>query len=395
MMRKNGMRLFGAMTAFVSAFGLASGVMAGDKAIETIEAVPVAAHAGSTDIVETGVARVMDQLPQMTYKVGDMETRCGYTAASKAKETGSSVSYLVAGSSYNCKVTAMNKLAEAMEAELASTASVAPSVAGSCYHCPTAAAAVAKQKNTQVKYMVAGIEFDSKQEAQAVADKLAGKMKEFGAMTASAKAPCSKSAGSSAPCTKSAGSTAPCSKSAEVASATAKSKGCCKDGCAKAAAGGAPCDKSAEAATASTKGGCTKSKDAQTASAKGGCTKSKEAQTASAKGGCCKDKAKAAAQVASAEGGCTKSKEAQTASAKGGCCKDKAKAAAVVAAAEPTKPTTITLDCCKKKGKDAKTETVTQVASTDTEASEDTPELARAKQMVREIVEFVAAAKNS
>ncbi|HNO79621.1 MAG TPA: hypothetical protein PKN33_16345 [Phycisphaerae bacterium] len=351
MMRKNGMRLFGAMTAFVSAFGLASGVMACDKEIQTVEA--VAAHAGSTDMVEAGVARVMDQLPQMTYKVGDMETRCGYTAASKAKETGSSVSYLVAGSTYNCKVTAMNKLAEAMEAELASTASVAPSVAGSCYHCPMAAAAMAKQKNTQVKYMVAGIEFDSEQEAQAVAEKLAARMHDFGAMTASAKAPCSKSAGSTAPCTK----------SAQVASATAKSKGCCKDGCAKAAAGGAPCDKSAEAATASAKGGCTKSKEAQTASA---------------------------------EGGCTKSKEAQTASAKGGCCKDKAKAAAVVAAAEPKEPTTITLDCCKKKtGTEAKTETVTQVASTDVEASEDTPELARAKQMVREIVEFVAAAKNS
>jgi len=365
------MRMFGAVTTFVCAFGLASGVMANDR-VQQVEAVAVAAvQPASTDIVEAGVTRVMDQLPQMTYKVGDMETRCGYTAASKAKATGDSVTYLVAGSTYNCKVTAMNKLAESMKAELASAAVVSPSVAGSCYRCPTAAAAMAKQKNAQIKYMVAGIEFDSEQEARTVADKLAAKMKEFGATTASASAPCTKTAASTAPCSKTAASTAPCSKSATVASATAKSKGCCKDGCAKAAAGGAPCAKSAEAVTASAKGGCSKSKDAKVASADA--AKSK---------GCCKDKATAAAQTASAKG---KS-----------CCKDKSKAAAVVAAAEPTKPTTLTLDCCKKKtGKEAKAEAVTQVASNDTEVTEDTPELARAKQMVREIVEFVAAAKNS
>lgn len=361
------MRIFGAVTTFVCAFGLASSAMAIDK-VEQIETVPVVQTA-STDVVEVGVARVMKQLPQMTYKVGDMETPCGYTAASQAKASGASVAYLVEGSSYDCKVSAMNKLAELMKAELASAATVAPSVAGSCYHCPMAAAAMAKQNNTEVKYMVAGIEFDSPEKARTVADQLAAKMKEFGATTASATAPCSKT--STAPCSKTAGSSAPCNKSAQVASASAKSKGCCKDGCAKAAAGGAPCAKSAEAVTASATGGCNKSKDAQ--HAKDALT-AKDAQTASA-----------------------------TATSKG-CCKDKDKAKAVVASAEKTEPATLTLGCCKKKtGSEAQaTEVVsketeaTQVVSNDAEvASEDTPELARAKQMVREIVEFVAAAKNS
>ncbi len=345
-------RLFGAVTTFVCAFGLASGAVANDK-IERVEMVAV--QPASTDIVEAGVERVMSQLPQMTYKVGEVETKCGYSAASEAKSSGNSMSYLVAGSSYNCKVTAMNKLAEAMKAELASAANVTPSVAGSCYHCPMAAAAMAKQKNTEVKYMVAGIEFDCADKARAVSDKLAAKMKDCGAATASAT-PCSKTAGSS-----------PCSKSAKVASAKADGKGCCKTGCAKAASGGAPCAKSAEAAVASAKGGCSKSKDAQTASVKSS--------------GCSKAKAAATAQAASTKG----------------CCKDKAKAAAVVAAAESTEPTTLKLGCCKKKaGEDTKAKVAAQVASTETEtASEDTPELARAKQMVREIVEFVAAAKNS
>ncbi len=355
-------RLFGAVTTFVCAFGLVSGAVANDR-IETVEA--VAAQTVSADIVETGVERVMNQLPQMTYMVGEVETKCGYSAASQAKSSGKPVSYLVAGSSYNCKVTAMNKLAEAMKAELAKTASVSPSVAGSCYHCPMAAAAMAKQKNTEVRYMVAGVEFECEKKAQSVADRLAAKMKECGAATASSK-PCSKSAAiaSSKPCSKAAGSS-PCSKSAaKVASARADGKGCCKTGCAKAAAGGAPCAKSAEAAVASAKGGCSKSKDAQTASAKGsGCSKSKAAA-------------------------------AQTASAKSsGCSKGKTNGDAVVAAAKSTETSTLKLGCCKK-GKAP--EAAAQVASKDAEAtSEDTPELARAKQMVREIVEFVATAKNS
>ncbi|GJM27241.1 MAG: hypothetical protein DHS20C16_36560 [Phycisphaerae bacterium] len=360
------MRMFGAVTTFVLAFGLASGVQAADK-VERMEAVAVATAQG--DIVEAGVERYMKQLPQMTYKVGDKETQCGYSAASLAKASGSSVAYLVGGSSFECKKSAMNKLASLMEAELANSAAVKTSVAGECYHCPMTAAAMAKKNNTQIKYMVAGIEFDSQKEASTVADRLAAKMKEFGATTVSGTTPCAKTAASTAPCSKSAGSTAPCSKSAKVASTSAKSKGCCKgEGCAKAAAGGVPCDKSAEAATASATGGCSKSKDAKTASAKGGCSKSKAA---------------ANAKVASAD-------------AKG-CCKDKAKAKAnaVVASADAPANSTLKLGCCSKK-KTGEAAKVAQVASKDTEAtSEDTPELARAKQMVREIVEFVAAAKNS
>lgn len=145
-------------------------------------------------------------------------------------------------------------------------------------------------------------------------------------------------------------------------------------GCAKAFAEG--CAKDGVSVAAAKSGCCSKSKgaEAKTAAAEGGEMKS----------GCCNKAKEAAATAAAKSGGCphaAAAAEAKTASAtegatevKSGCCaKSKAAAEAKTAAAEP------------------KAEEAAQTA----DAGEETPQLANAKLLVREIVEFVAASRNS
>ncbi|MCB9849920.1 MAG: hypothetical protein H6817_04370 [Phycisphaerales bacterium] len=261
--------------------------------------------AGSADnaAVDTAVDRVMESLPKMTYKVGDTETCCSKMAAAKSAEIGAPVQYVVAGETYASREEAMNKLAEAIQAELPKVATVSHVVDGESLSCPKAAAALAAEHHSKVAHLVAGVEFDCPHAAQSVADSLAAKLKESNGCAKAFAANCAKSGG--------------CSKSAAAATASAKEGGCCSKS--KAAA---------ETASAKEAGGCSKSA--------GGCSKAAAATASAETGGCCK-KAKAAAEAA-----------AQTASA------------------EPV-----------------------------VEDVEETPQLANAKLLVREIVEFVAASRAS
>lgn len=212
--------------------------------------------------VDASLARAMAMLPHMTYKVGDMTTDCCKTATAKAEESNEPIVYLVGDKSFTCKQSAMKALAGEMESHFATLAKVSPIVDGQPMHCSKMAAEAAATKNTQVKYCVAGVNFDCPKEAEAVAAKLASKMEDF-------RASCSKSGCAKA---QTASNEAGCSKAAQA--------GCAKTAGAKEKSG---CSKGAE--TAAAKSGC--SKGAETASAKSGCPKScskskEEAQTASA-----------------------------------------------------------------------------------------------------------------
>lgn len=294
--------------------GMTQAVLAGlgcgkDKAGCTKGAEASVASAQAGDVVEQGFALVMESLPRMTYRVGDLETPCCKTAREASAKSNTPIQYVVAGETYSCRKTAMDKLAEQIQAETPNLAKVVHVVDGEVLTCEKSAAKLAAERHATVKHMVAGVSFDCPHHAQQVADKLAAKL--------------------------------------------ASSHGCAKafaEGCSK------PC------ATAAGKSGC--DKGAATASAKtGGCSKGADAAVASAK----------------AEG-CTKSKagEAKTASAtevKGGCCSKSKAGAAAVATTEPQKSE------------------VTEVAA---EAdTEETEQLANAKLLVREIVAFVAQARNS
>ncbi len=243
----------------------------------------------SNDVIEAGVARVMSSMPHMTYKVGDMETRCCATAKKAADESGNAVQYVVDGKTYTCKQTAQAELAELMRAELPKVVRVAHVVDGEQVNCPMTAAKLASDKHTKVKHMVAGVEFDCDKQAQTVADRLAAKLKDCHGCPKAFAGDCG---------------------SAKTASADGAKKGDCAKECDKA---------KTAAADGAKKGDCAKECDkARTASADG-----------AKKGDCAKD--------------CAKAQQTQTADA----------------------------------------------------GMDETPELANAKLLVREIVEYAAAAKSS
>lgn len=384
--------------AAVFAFGFALSAYACDKEksgcgkAATLAAAKVTAEAEKAGgcskggkAEEAAVARAMKMLPQMTYKVGDLETPCCYTAKKASEASGSAILYMVGDDGYSCKKTAMDKLAEKMKADMPKLAQVVSSVDGEQVHCFIQASAIASEKNTKVKYLLAGVEFDCRDSAGAVAAKVTEKLKAEGiacdgkAVTASAY--CSKTSDASCCATAKTASASGCGSKEKDAKTASASDGCCpkSKAAAVAAASSGGCDKSkAEAATASaTEGGCSKSKaEAATASAtEGGCSKSKAA-TASA-GGC--DKSKAEAATASAtEGGCSKSKAAAATASAGGCSKSKAEGAVATVAGDKA--------------------TIAEHFAADpaaAEALEETEELARAKQMVRQIVDFVSTQKAS
>lgn len=284
-----------------------------------VHAQTAAAKGGCHGRADSLAAKVMEKLPAMTYRVGDFTTPCPQTANEKAGADGK-VQYVVDGKAYDCKGDATKALAALLEKEAGEMMTVRYAVGDETYGCPMSAKDAAAQKNTQVSYRLAGLSFNSQDEANRVAKVVSEAVAK---LAQSEGAPAKAGCGASAEAMK-ASATGGCSKAkAETASATG---GCSKakaetasatGGCSKAKAETASADGRSEGAPAAS--GCCKSKAAAaTASAKGGCDKAK-AETASATGGC----SKAKAETASATGGCDKSK-AQTASALGCCSKEKA-----------------------------------------------------------------------
>ena len=62
------------------------------------------------------IAKAMEKLPQLVYKIGDQETCCVKTAAKLAGETGKSIHYFVAKKSYSTEPKAFAALADATDA---------------------------------------------------------------------------------------------------------------------------------------------------------------------------------------------------------------------------------------------------------------------------------------
>lgn len=174
--------------------------------------------------VEASLARAMAMMPHMTYRVGDMTTECCKTATAKAEATNEPIVYLVGDKSFHCKMSAMKALASHMDKQMPTLAKATPVVEGKPMHCSKMATELASAKNTNVKYSVAGVQFDCPKEAEAVAAKLAAKMDEFRASCS--KSGCAKAASSASGCAKTASKSGCCSKGAETASA--KSSGCAK-----------------------------------------------------------------------------------------------------------------------------------------------------------------------
>lgn len=297
--------------------------------------------------INASVERAMKMLPHMAYKVGDKITACPMSAKAQATTSGESVVYVVNGEETGCKKTAMNKLADAINADMDKLANVVSVVDDEVIYCRETAAKVAAEKNVSPRYMVAGVEFDCPKKAAWMAERVASKIKELG----SSDGCCSKS-------------------TAKAATASAQGAGCCgKADCDKA-----DCESKCDGKCADKDcSGCSKCEGAK-AKADG-----KSAVVASAKvdsdkeKGCCKSAAEiAAGKGCGSKGGCAKA--AAVAASQGKPCGSKDKSAAKVASADG--------GCPKAQAAAA------SVAVADADG-EDTPALTRAKRMIRDIVEYV------
>ena len=301
--------------------------------------------AADKSLNQEAVGKIMAALPKMTYKVGEFETCCLKTATAKAGEE-STVEYVVDGKSYGCRAEATAVLASLLEQEAETMMAVQYAVGDKSVHCPMAAKSLAKANGGKIAYRLAGMDFDSKDQADAAAEavreavaKLAG-----GSETASADKPgCKPGCGAKAEtvagksgcgpdCTK------PCCAGKIATAKMAADKPGCKPGCgskAATAAGKPGCDKpcGAKAATVAAKSGCGPD-----------CTKP-----------CCAGKIAAAKMTADKPGckpGC--GAVAATAAGKPGCDKPCGAKAATVAAKDGCGPD-CTKPCCAGKIAAAKT----------------------------------------
>ncbi|HEY3244802.1 MAG TPA: hypothetical protein VGM03_15785 [Phycisphaerae bacterium] len=117
------------------------------------------------------VAKVMQSLPHVTYKIGDQETACPEEAAKLAKaDEDVKIVYLVGNKSFESKDEAFAQLATVLDSEAEKMLTVRYSVDGECMYCPMSAAATAKAKNTEMKYRVAGVDFANREQAEKAID---------------------------------------------------------------------------------------------------------------------------------------------------------------------------------------------------------------------------------
>jgi hypothetical protein len=258
------------------------------------------------------VSKVLAGLPKMTYKAGELETPCFKTATEHAGSE-SKVQYVVDGKPYGCKGQATDMLASLLEGEAEKMMTVQYTVGEQSLHCPMGAASLAQETGQKMTYRLAGFDFESKQEADAVAQAVREAV------------------------AKMAGDT-------DSAVATAAKPGC-KPGCGSKA--------STVAAKPGCKPGCGSKANTVADKAEGSKTK---AVALSAKPGCkpgCGSKAKTAADKPGCKPGCGSKATTVAAKSKAGCppgctkpCCPKTKTTAVAAGAKTGCPPGCSKPCC-------------------------------------------------
>ena len=107
--------------------------------------------------------------PLMAYKVGDDCVRCPEKAAALAKEKSTELRYVVGDKTYTNKDEAVKAYAAALDGYVATMTSVRYAVGDECVACPQTAAELARKNNTNVKYRVAAMTFDNESKAEAAA----------------------------------------------------------------------------------------------------------------------------------------------------------------------------------------------------------------------------------
>lgn len=110
---------------------------------------------------------VLTSLPTMKYRVGEETTGCSQSAAAMAEKTGKKIQYVVGDDVLANEGEAMVKLTSLIEAEVEAMQSMQFVAGGECGRCPATAKSIAKKAGTKVVYRVGGVDFDSKENAEA------------------------------------------------------------------------------------------------------------------------------------------------------------------------------------------------------------------------------------
>ncbi len=294
-----------------------------DKKISTTKTVATAGSSCCKATLAKKVDAVMKDMPTMTYKVGDYTTCCPDAARAKASSADGKMQFVVADKAFDSETEATLALADLLESEAKSMTEVRFAVGKECYGCPMTAKKMAKDSGAKMTYRLAGMNFDSREQADRAAKMIADALRnsdgrsEISAVQATTKPSCSKAAKASAdakkPCCASKSKTAsaddakkPCcaSKNKTTAASADAKKPCCASKSKTASADAKkPCSGSkTTAASADAKAPCSKS-TTTTASTDAApkCPKAAAAQAAAAaegKSGCCE---KAAARLASVQ----------------------------------------------------------------------------------------------
>jgi hypothetical protein len=104
-------------------------------------------------------------MPKMTCKVGDKTTCCPLEADKLAKDSGEKIVYVVAGKEYNDRNEALDAYAKQLNDHLAAFTTVSYAVGERAMTSPVAASAVAQETRGTVKYVVASYAFASQDDA--------------------------------------------------------------------------------------------------------------------------------------------------------------------------------------------------------------------------------------
>ena len=125
---------------------------------------------GETNCAGEQVAYKGMMIPRMVYLVGDQTLTCPRTAAAAAKESGTTLKYVVAGQTYDDKEAALAAHAEQLENFLNNDVlAVQYTVGKDCTRCSNSAKAMANKCGQPVKYRLASRNFASKDKAEEAA----------------------------------------------------------------------------------------------------------------------------------------------------------------------------------------------------------------------------------
>lgn len=138
------------------------------------------AAAGLSAERRSKVETILASLPSVSYRVGELETGCFYTASTKADANRAALQYVVDGKTYDKQCDASAALTAMLNERIASMTEVGFAAGDQVYRCPISARQAAEEAKTPVRYRLAGFDFDEKEAATIAAKRVAAAVAKVG-----------------------------------------------------------------------------------------------------------------------------------------------------------------------------------------------------------------------